>query len=272
MAMTREDMLRELELLPAWKLREPAENPVLAPIIEPAKFDTLSPPPVTEALSVMEDLAQPFDHVQTATETIAAPAIEPAEKEENSEPLKERIAAIKQMDWQALQDYAKDYHAGKAVFGSGDPNAEWLIISEAPSTEEELEGKPFVGDTGKLLDNMLAAIQLKRSENVFLTNVLKCRPSENHNQHSIEAQEFDPFLQRQVELINPKLIIALGESAAQSLLQSENTIADFRGQLHTYNDVPVIVTYHPAYLLSNSADKAKAWEDLCFAKRTMQNL
>ncbi|HSI43037.1 MAG TPA: uracil-DNA glycosylase [Methylotenera sp.] len=272
MAMTREDMLRELELLPAWKLREPIENPALAAKVELTMADSLSAPAAIEALPVIEDLPPSFDHVQKVAETIAESAIKPAEKEENTEPLKERIAAIKQMDWQALQDYVKDYHAGKAVFGNGDPNAEWLIISEAPNTEEELEGKPFVGDAGKLLDNMLAAIQLKRSENVFITNVLKCRLSENDYQHGEEAQECNPFLQRQVELIKPKLIIAMGESAAQSLLQSKNTIADFRGQLHTYNDVPVIVTYHPAYLLSNLADKAKAWEDLCFAKRTMQNL
>lgn len=281
MAMSREDMLRELELLPAWKSRESVagyrdipENPALAVKVESARVETVSAPPTAEVPTMME-MAEPFESVETVTES----AVKPAEKEEKIELLEERTNAIKHMDWQALQDCVKDCQAcnlaatrTQTVFGVGDANADWLIVGEAPGAEEDRQGEPFVGQAGKLLDNMLAAIQLKRGENVYIANVLKCRPPENRDPHGEEVLECDPFLKRQVELIKPKLIIALGKFAAQSLLQSENTIASMRGQLYQYNDVPVIVTYHPAYLLRNLADKAKAWEDLCFARKTMQNL
>jgi len=270
MAMSREDILRELELLPAWKLREP----MLVTKVESAKTEILSAPPVIE-------MPEPFERVETieTVEMLAESTIKPAEQEEKITLFEERANAIKQMDWQALQSCVSDCQAcnlvatrTQTVFGVGDANADWLIVGEAPGAEEDSKGEPFVGQAGKLLDNMLAAIKLKRGENVYIANVLKCRPPENRDPHGEEVLECDPFLKRQVELIKPKLIIALGKFAAQSLLQSENTIASMRGQLHKYNDVPVIVTYHPAYLLRNLADKAKAWEDLCFARKTMQSL
>lgn len=184
-----------------------------------------------------------------------------------------------QMDWQNLQECVANCEAcslaktrTQTVFGVGDPNAEWLIVGEAPGADEDLKGEPFVGQAGKLLDNMLAAIKLKRGQNVYIANVLKCRPPENRNPQVEEVMQCDPFLKRQVELIKPRLIIALGKFAAQSLLKSENTIASMRGKLHDYQGVPVIVTYHPSYLLRSPSDKAKAWEDLCFAVKTMQGL
>src|SRR5438128_384485 len=165
-------------------------------------------------------------------------------------------------------------HKGRTqtVFGVGDENAEWMLIGEAPGAEEDRLGDPFVGQAGKLLDNMLAAIGLKRGENVYIANVLKCRPPGNRNPELEEVEKCTPFLKQQIALIKPKLIIAMGRFAAQTLLASDATIASMRGRVFRYEGVPLIVTYHPAYLLRTLPDKAKAWADLVFAKKTMQSL
>jgi uracil-DNA glycosylase family 4 len=160
----------------------------------------------------------------------------------------------------------------QTVFGVGDENADWMLIGEAPGAEEDRLGDPFVGQAGKLLDNMLAAIDLKRSENVYIANVLKCRPPGNRNPEPDEVAKCTPFLKQQIALIRPKLIIAMGRFAAQTLLASDASIASMRGRVYRYEGVPLIVTYHPAYLLRTLADKAKAWEDLVFAKKTMATL
>ena len=160
----------------------------------------------------------------------------------------------------------------QTVFGVGDENADWMLIGEAPGAEEDRLGDPFVGQAGKLLDNMLAAIDLKRGENVYIANVLKCRPPGNRNPEPEEVAKCTPFLKRQIALIQPKLIIAMGRFAAQTLLASDATIASLRGRVFSYEGVPLIVTYHPAYLLRNLPDKAKAWADLVFAKKTMAKL
>ena len=190
-----------------------------------------------------------------------------------------RREAIMQMDWEALRECVANCQScmlaetrTQTVFGVGDPDADWLLVGEAPGAEEDKRGEPFVGQAGKLLDNMLAAIQLKRGERVYIANVLKCRPPENRDPHGEEVVKCDPFLKRQVELIQPKLIVAMGRFAAQSILNSDASIGALRGKLHDYHGVPVIVTYHPAYLLRNLPDKALAWEDLCFARATMQQL
>lgn len=245
-------MLRELELLPVWREREKAQTQAAAPVLAP--------------------------QVQVAAQII------PAYADTGLPPLSAtlgqgRLEAIMQMDWQSLQDCVASCEAcvlsktrTQTVFGVGDPNAEWLFIGEAPGAEEDRKGEPFVGQAGKLLDNMLAAIGLKRGQNVFIANVLKCRPPGNRDPQGEEVVQCDPFLKRQVELIKPRLIIALGKFAAQSLLNSASTIGSMRAKQHDYHGVPVIVTYHPAYLLRNMPDKAKAWEDLCFARRTMRAL
>ncbi|MBV9189096.1 MAG: uracil-DNA glycosylase [Betaproteobacteria bacterium] len=160
----------------------------------------------------------------------------------------------------------------QTVFGVGDENADWMLIGEAPGAEEDRLGEPFVGQAGKLLDNMLAAIDLKRGENVYIANVLKCRPPGNRNPEPDEVAKCTPFLKTQIALIQPKLIIAMGRFAAQTLLSSDATIASLRGKVYRYEGVPLIVTYHPAYLLRNLPDKAKAWADLVFAKKTMATL
>ena len=151
----------------------------------------------------------------------------------------------------------------------GDENADWMLIGEAPGAEEDRLGDPFVGQAGKLLDNMLAAIKLSRRKNVYIANVLKCRPPGNRNPTPEEVAQCSPHLLQQIELIKPKLIVAMGRFAAQTLLETSASIASLRGRVHQYAGVPLIVTYHPAYLLRTLEDKAKTWEDLLFAKKVM---
>lgn len=157
----------------------------------------------------------------------------------------------------------------QTVFGVGDETADWMIVGEAPGAEEDARGEPFVGQAGKLLDNMLSAIKLSRVKNVYIANVLKCRPPGNRDPEPGEVAQCSPLLARQIELVKPKLIIAMGRVAAQTLLNSDATIASMRGKLYRHQGVPTIVSYHPAYLLRNLPDKARAWEDLCFARATM---
>ena len=160
----------------------------------------------------------------------------------------------------------------RTVLGVGDEQADWMLIGEAPGAEEDRLGEPFVGQAGKLLDNMLAAIDLNRGANVYIANVLKCRPPGNRNPEPEEVEKCSPHLRAQIELIAPKLILAMGRFAAQTLLGTDASIASLRGRLHAHAGVPLIVTYHPAYLLRNLPDKAKAWEDLVFARKTMAGL
>ena len=157
----------------------------------------------------------------------------------------------------------------QTVFGVGDENADWMLIGEAPGAEEDRLGDPFVGQAGKLLDNMLAAIGLSRRANVYIANVLKCRPPGNRNPTPEEVAQCSPYLLQQIALTKPKLIVAMGRFAAQTLLETGASISSLRGKVHSYAGVPLIVTYHPAYLLRTLEDKAKAWEDLLFAKKVM---
>ena len=160
----------------------------------------------------------------------------------------------------------------KAVFGVGDEHADWLFVGEGPGADEDAQGEPFVGQAGKLLDSMLAAIRLQRGQNVYIANVVKCRPPGNRNPAPGEAAACEPYLHRQIELIRPQLIIALGKVAAANLLATDASVASMRGKVHRYRGTPLVVTYHPAYLLRNLPDKAKAWVDLLFAVRTMRDL
>lgn len=160
----------------------------------------------------------------------------------------------------------------QGVLGVGDRNADWLIIGEAPGVEEDAQGEPFVGQAGKLLDAMLASIGLKRGDNVYITNVLKSRPPDNRNPAPDEVAACRPYLLAQIELIQPKLILALGRVAAQSLLDTDEAVGHLRGRVHSFQNVPLVVTYHPAYLLRKLPDKARAWQDLCLARRTYLSL
>jgi uracil-DNA glycosylase len=191
----------------------------------------------------------------------------------------DRNALIARMNWIELKAAVKSCTAcnlaktrTQTVFGVGDEMADWLFIGEAPGAEEDARGEPFVGQAGKLLDNMLAAIGLKRGENVYIANVLKCRPPGNRNPEPVEVAQCDAHLLRQLALIQPKIIVALGRFAAQSLLNTDATIASLRGRVHQYQGVATVVTYHPAYLLRSLPDKSKAWADLCLARKTMGEL
>jgi DNA polymerase len=181
------------------------------------------------------------------------------------------------MEWQELKAVVKNctacgLRAGctQTVLGVGDESADWLLVGEAPGAEEDRLGEPFVGQAGKLLDNMLAAIGLRRGENVYIANVLKCRPPGNRNPEAAEVATCSPYLVRQIELIQPKLIVAMGRFAVQTLLNTDATIGSLRGKAHAYHGVPLVVTYHPAYLLRNLPDKAKAWADLVLARRMLR--
>jgi uracil-DNA glycosylase family 4 len=190
-----------------------------------------------------------------------------------------RSALIAGMDWIALKEAVRTctacaLHRGRAqaVFGVGDERADWLLVGEGPGAEEDARGEPFVGQAGRLLDNMLSAIGLKRGHDVYIANVVKCRPPGNRVPEPGEAGECEPFLLRQIALIQPRLIVALGKTAAASLLRTDASVGSLRGRLHAFQGVPLLVTYHPAYLLRNMPDKAKAWEDLCLAREHMSRL
>jgi DNA polymerase len=185
------------------------------------------------------------------------------------------------MDWDSLQVTVAECRAcglcqgrKSTVFGVGDRSAQWMVIGEAPGENEDLQGEPFVGQAGKLLDNMLKAMGLNRQAQgdagVYIANTLKCRPPGNRNPEPQELAMCAPYLVRQVALVQPKIILAMGRFAVQSLLQTSEPIGKLRGRVHTYQGVPVVVTYHPAYLLRNPADKAKAWADLLLALKTAQ--
>lgn len=158
----------------------------------------------------------------------------------------------------------------QAVFGVGAVNGPWLVVGEGPGADEDEQGEPFVGQAGKLLDNMLAAVGCRRGEDTYIANVVKCRPPGNRTPTAEEAAACAPFLDRQIELVAPKLIVALGKSAVMRLLESDASVASLRGKVHRYKGIPVVVTYHPAYLLRSPPEKAKAWEDLVFARRNMR--
>jgi len=235
--MNREQILKEMGLGPIWKLRQPPKK----------KKGAASAP----AVSVPVD-----------ARTVDA-----------------RTAAIAAMGWDELKQAVADCTAcelcktrKQAVLGVGDVAADWLFVGEGPGAEEDERGEPFVGQSGKLLDAMLTAIDLKRGSDVYIANAVKCRPPDNRAPEPGETAACWPFLARQIELIQPKLIATLGKPAAQTLLQQEVKIAAERGKVHDFAGFPLIVTYHPAYLLRNLPDKAKAWEDLCFMRKTMNDL
>jgi len=156
------------------------------------------------------------------------------------------------------------------VFGTGARDAQWMFVGEAPGVDEDRAGEPFVGRAGQLLNAMLFALGLERGQ-VFIANVLKCRPPENRDPQGEEVLRCEPYLHRQVRLVNPRIIVALGRFAAQSLLKTDRPIGKLRGARFEYADtgIPLVVTYHPAYLLRNPADKRKVWDDLCLARQVL---
>ena len=186
--------------------------------------------------------------------------------------------AVARLDWHSLRAAVDGCRAcplattrTHTVFGTGSTAARWMVVGEAPGEQEDRAGEPFIGPAGQLLDRMLAALALTRSPDappqqaVYIANTLKCRPPRNRNPQPDEMACCAPFLQRQIELLQPRVILAMGRFALQSLLGSDEPVGRLRGRVHTVHDVPLVVTYHPAYLLRNPAEKARAWDDLCLA-------
>ncbi len=201
------------------------------------------------------------------------------------EPAAPAAGEVAAMDWAALKASVADcakcrlcQGRTQSVFGVGDEKAKWLFVGEGPGRNEDLRGEPFVGPAGKLLDNMLAAMGLRRGENAYIANIVKCRPTDDNGRDRPptpeEAAACMPYLRRQIELIQPAVIVALGKTAALSLLglDPDTPVSTLRGRVHRYADRPLIVTYHPAYLLRNLPDKKKAWADLCLAMSTYAGL
>ena len=255
MSRRRNAILAEMGLAPIW--RERGRNPALQSAQESAPQSTERLPSAPR-LGVHSSSAPTSPVPEGATPAVA------------------REARIRGMDWRELKQAvpactACALHKGRtqSVFGVGDENADWLLVGEAPGAEEDRLGEPFVGQAGKLLDNMLAALGLMRGKNVYIANVLKCRPPANRNPAPEEVAQCAPHLLRQIALIKPKLILAMGRFAVQTLLNTEASISSLRGRVHRYAGVPLVVTYHPAYLLRSLPEKAKAWEDLVFAKKTI---
>src|SRR5262245_56950605 len=248
-------MLEEMGLTPVWRLRgqagaEPAEE------AETAEAPAARQPPRGAA-----DSATVTRHASLVTEG------------------GDRRGEIMRMEWPALKareagctDCPLHAKRNETVFGVGDENADWLFVGDVPGAAVDAPGRPFVGQAGRLHDSMLAAIKLTRGANVYIANIIKCRPPGNRNPEPNEALQCEPYLHRQIEFIRPKLIIALGKVAAANLLATDASVASMRGKVHRYRGTPLVVTYHPAYLLRNLPDKAKAWVDLLFAVRTMQGL
>ncbi len=196
----------------------------------------------------------------------------------SADPQPEVIAADLQsqgMDWATLRETVAActrcrLHEGRTqtVFGVGNPGADWMIIGEAPGAEEDRRGEPFVGRAGKLLDEMLRAVGQDRDA-VFIANILKCRPPNNRDPKPDESNECRGYLERQIELVRPRIILAVGRIAAQLLLDTDSPVGRLRGRRHQLGNTPLVVTYHPAYLLRSPAQKRKAWDDLCLARRVV---
>ena len=198
--------------------------------------------------------------------------------EAEEEPVLEDVAAepaAESYDWDGLRSAVAGctlcpLHESRTqtVFGVGNTEADWMIIGEAPGAEEDRRGEPFVGRAGKLLDEMLLAIGEQRAS-VFIANILKCRPPNNRDPKPDEAASCRPYLERQIELVRPRIILAVGRIAAQQLLQSDAPVGRLRGKVHRLGATPLVVTYHPAYLLRSPSQKRKSWDDLCLATRAL---
>ncbi len=275
-----------------------------APAVETLVVDTSASVPVEAVMQAHADDAHSFAAAsELATQAIAnaagvegvtrhMPTVVPVLKEKPEPFIIQRPEGIDQMDWSALHTTVSSCQActlcstrNNTVFGVGTPASEgqapqvdWLIVGEAPGESEDQQGEPFVGQAGKLLDNMLSAMKLSRTGErtpegggVFIANVLKCRPPGNRNPKPEEVAQCLPYLERQVALLKPKMILAMGRFAVQALLRDsvpevESTpLGKLRGRVYQYQNLPVVVTYHPAYVLRNLPEKAKVWADLCLA-------
>jgi DNA polymerase len=228
-------------------------------------------------LDVWERRAAVVPASSAAGTPIAAPAAAP--QSPLSAPAQADAANVATLGWEDLEQQVRGcvkcaLHSTRTqtVFGVGNRSARWMVIGEAPGAEEDRKGEPFVGRAGQLLNSMLQAIGLRR-EDVFIANILKCRPPNNRDPLPEEVRCCRPYLQRQIELVNPRLILCVGRIAAQNLLQTDVTVGKLRGRVHSLGPDarPLIVTYHPAYLLRSPGEKRKVWQDLVLAMQTFDS-
>jgi len=251
----RADVLRELNLYPLWQLRG---RPAVTSVPEAA------------------------EKTQEETASITRPLLEHAGSTENTE------VGTEHLNWPQLKKRVTDCTACElrsgciqTVFGTGDKDAEWLFVGSWPSEDDEAKGEPFAGQAGQLLDNMLKAIGLKRGEKVYLANLVKCSGSIKQGPQKIEIDRCLPYLIRQIQLIQPRIIVVLGHAAATAMLGVDSEWNSLLGKVHEFRNfskdatsgsIPLIITHHPAALLLAPANKAQAWRDLCLARDTMQQL
>jgi uracil-DNA glycosylase family 4 len=248
--------LKEMGLTPVWTLRG-----------LPAGPEAAGEAFVADAIVAKTEAAEAF--------SAAADRAPAAASSDSDIYAPERIA---QLDWPSLKETVSGcvkcglcQGRTKTVFGTGDEKATWLFIGEGPGRNEDQQGEPFIGQAGRLLDNMLLALGLRRGDNAYIANVVKCRPTDREGRDrpptSEEAAACLPYLQRQIELIKPTVLVALGKTAAISLLglDPNTSVGTLRGKVHRYGDLPLVVTYHPAYLLRKLTEKGKVWNDLCLA-------
>jgi DNA polymerase len=262
----RDSVLRELGLGPLWRLRDAAPGgdappPVEAAASVPLAGDGQSVPPAPQGSPSAAPISPPVRAVSPASPTLAVS--------------EGRGAAIAAMGWQELRASVAACDAcilcrerRQAVLGVGDVNADWLFVGEGPGADEDQQGEPFVGKAGQLLTRMIEAMGLRRDD-VYIANVVKCRPPGNRNPEPDEIAACEPFLRAQIAAIRPRVIVALGKFAAQTLLRDPAPITRLRGGWREYEGVRLMPTFHPAYLLRSPAEKGKAWEDL---KRVVHEL
>ena len=259
--ISREQMLHEMGLSPVWELRDDRS------VLRGAQTPEQQPVEVSVGLHVLPGNSRPAESVEPALAVLP--------------PAAERPGQIGRLGWDELQQSVADCRAcglcaerKQAVLGVGDVAADWLFVGEGPGAEEDARGEPFVGPAGQLLDAMLAAIDLKRGEDVYIANAVKCRPPGSRTPEAAEMAVCGPYLKRQIALLQPKVIVLLGRAAVHAVLGEDGTLSALRGQAFAYHDgersIPVVVTYHPAYLLRTLPDKAKSWEDLCRARALMR--
>jgi DNA polymerase len=270
--------------IPCWRARDaaaiepprvdfpaPAAEPVVKPPADPrppASRTSASAPPI-EAPPPYDDL--PPD-IEPSTEDLDAGIAETAPAPQSATP-------VANLDWHGLENAARDCRACRlcerrtnSVFGVGDRNADLMFVGEAPGQDEDLQGEPFVGRAGQLLNRMLTAAGLDRGR-VYIANIVKCRPPNNRNPQPDEAAACQAFLARQITLVAPRLLVCLGGVAATNLLGASESVGRLRGRVHHYGPhrIPVLVTYHPSYYLRSPAEKAKGWRDLQTLMRLLQD-
>jgi DNA polymerase len=228
----------------------------VAPAAAQAALASASAPASAEAARVLAPRQPPALSAAAATAPVA-----PGE-------------GLDDLDWDALEQVVGDWASAlrrQPLFGEGDRQPDWLCVGDPPVEEELRRGTPFAGDEGKLLDNMLQAVGVSRRRGAYLTNAFKCRLPDDRERELEEAARWARVLQRQVELLQPRVILAMGRFAVQMLLQANEPPGRLRGRVHRFGNVPVVVTFHPKYLLHNLGDKGRAWADLCLAQAVLRD-